>query len=631
VARYTAIKGWLVRRMYSLGWGIVALLAQVVSSSSAGAQLRCPGAEQISVGLSSAAPSGASREPAVPPTGDFVVFSSKASNLSNLFVPGVSSDSPNIYRYSPVDGVQLISVNSVDGNAPSKDDGVNLLFGCLGPSVSEPISDGSYGVAFHSDARDLVPEFNSTAQGIATNVFVRFPALGSTVLISKMFNDPGNNAANDSSDQATIALIGVNPPRYRVCFRSSATNLIVNQDGPNALYCKTLEISGKTVTQGDTAIVKPNPLGGSLGRPALSADGKVLVFESDATIVPGKTKNGFLQIYTYSFETQTFRLISANAAGLPAIGTSDMASISRDGSTVVFRYSGDDLSGAANLKGFEGTEATFLVRHSAALDTNSQVNTSASGVPSNAVAYGGRIDSSGKYVVFSDNGSNLVAGASGGFKQTYVKSLETGEVVRMSVTSGNVSGDQDSGYNSNNSFASAVAIGHRASDEASPFVAFASFAPNLASVGAPNSTLPFVFRSVLVTPTPTPTPTPAPRVFKKNIRITEPPEVEILGKRPNGQYDIEVTCEQFTVASSMVNQSKEFFEMLASKKARLSYVVEIRKAGSRKRQIRISSRNVVTIRKLTPGRYNIRYKVVVTVGKKKLQSRTSPSATVNLS
>jgi hypothetical protein len=92
-----------------------------------------------------------------------------------------------------------------------------------------------------------------------------------------------------------------------------------------------------------------------------------------------------------------------------------------------------------------------------------------------------------------------------------------------------------------------------------------------------------------------------------------------------------VICELFKLDPLKIKLYPELVELLASQKARLTYEIEIRKAGSTKRITRVSSRNTTTVRKLSPGRYTVRYRVVATKGSKKIQSRTSPAASISLS
>lgn len=618
-----------MKKYYSKAGIFAFVLSAWATIWSVEAQLLCPGAEQISIGLSSTAPTDKSREPAVPPTGDFIVFSSKASNLSSSFIVGTSSNSPNIYRYSPGSGISLLSSN-LNGEAPEKNNGEDLNFGSLAPSVSRVRVDGSYAVVFHSDANDLIANFYNGSVNGGTQVFLRLPASNQAALMSKSRNATGLELGADGpSDQATVALISEDPIRYRVCFRSDATDLVDSQDDPSAIYCRVATVTEQGIILDNTMILKPNPLDGTLGRPVLSADGSVVVFESDATIIDGKPSN-YPQIYTYSFTSETFSLISANAAGMPAVGISDMPSISNDGAVVMFRYSGEEVGDQADLKGFEGTQETLLVRHQVTTGTNAQINTDVTGIPSNGTAHAGRIDSSGRYAVFSDNGTNLAVGATGEVFQVYLKDTTTGEIVRTSVTAANQAGSENSGLDVSSLFAPPLAVGQLDSSGTAPFVSFISVAPNLASVGNPSSSVPFLFRSLVETATPTPTPTPTPRVITKNIPITDPPAVEIRRRRGSGKYDIRISCELFRLDPSVFRSSADLVELLARKRARLTYVVEIRKAGSRKRITRVSTRNTVTVRKLRPGRYNVRYKVVATRGKKQIQSRVSPRISITL-
>jgi ribosomal protein L14 len=430
-----------------------------------------------------------------------------------------------------------------------------------------------------------------------------------------------------------------------VCYQSLATNIIEgeNENG-QVIYCKDITVTGDIITEEPTLIIKPEPFNEQdkeLGKPSLSADGKVLAFESNATIIANRPKNAYFQIYTYTFETQGLRLISSNASGFPAFGNSTSPSISGDGSSIGFNYNAQSLTAPADLKGLEGISSSVFVKHTVSSGVNAQVNTNASGTPSNGQVHNGRIDTKSQFAVFSDNGSNITTASDGIYFQVYLKSLTTGEVVRTSVTSANQAGNEDSGFNSNPAFAAPLAIGHTSTSQNSPFVSFISVASNLASIGAPDTTKPFVFRSLVVTPTPTATPTPTPtptqtptptpRTLTNQIRISEPPSVTVLQKNSQGLYDIEIVCEKFALDPLKIKNYPELVELLASSKARLTYSIDIRKAGSSKRTTRVSTRNSVTVRKLTPGRYTIRYSVIATKGSKRIQSRMSPGASITLS
>jgi len=69
---------------------------------------------------------------------------------------------------------------------------------------------------------------------------------------------------------------------------------------------------------------------------ALSGDGKVIVFSSDATNLVAADTNGFMDIFVFDAITQTTALLSKNASGVQADDESTQVVVSRDGTTFVF-------------------------------------------------------------------------------------------------------------------------------------------------------------------------------------------------------------------------------------------------------------------------------------------------------
>jgi len=224
----------------------------------------------------------------------------------------------------------------------------------------------------------------------------------------------------------------------------------------------------------------------------------------------------------------------------------------------------------------------------------------------------------------------------------------------VSVTSDGTAGNLDSGYYvapGQQDPAYQVALSSYVQGEERVFLAaFVSFATNFTSIGFPALNAPFIFRSTVYgsfddpppnTPTRTHTPTtPAappttapivdePQLLVPNAPITLPPRIEVQPTNGGKRFDITIFCQLFTIDPNF--GSKAGFEALAASGARLTYAVEIRKAGSRQRTTRSSSKNVVTVRKLDPGRYTVRYRVSAKVGKKTIKSRTSPPTTIALS
>ena len=147
-----------------------------------------------------------------------------------------------------------------------------------GDSASPAISaDGRY-VAFGSDASNLVPgDTNGTS-----DVFVRDLRSGTTQRVSVATD---GTQANGDSDSPAISADG----RY-VAFASYASNLVPGDtNGTADVFVRDLR-SGTTrrvsvATDGTQA-------NGDSGSPAISADGRYVAFESDASnLVPGDTNH----------------------------------------------------------------------------------------------------------------------------------------------------------------------------------------------------------------------------------------------------------------------------------------------------------------------------------------------------
>lgn len=408
--------------------------------------------------------------------------------------------------------------------------------------------------------------------------------------------------------------------------------------------------------------------------PQLSRDGQTLAFVSDlqvlTTALPTST-SPLKQVYSLLLSPPfTPTLLSFRTDGQPAYGNSDNPSLSHDGRYVAFIHAPiqSALLGP-ELSGFPGRVVPFFVRHERDAPSYQQINTTHDGHPSDSVTIAGQLDDSGRYAVFSDRGTNIAPEANG-FSQVYFKDLEPsdkspgGPLLPVSVKQtleGSFLGTNHSGFGTDNT-AHLVAIG--STGTGSFLTAFTSYAPEFAITGNPREAAPYIFRSQVdgsfgdpptETPTPTHTPTatttptpqasptlttpaappaPAPivgepQLLVPNAPIAEPPRIEVQPTNGGKRFNIRILLQLFSLDPAFASKSN--FLALAARGARLTYAVEIRKAGSRQRITRSSSKNVVTVRKLEPGRYTVRYRVSAKVGKRVIKSRTSPPATIALS
>jgi hypothetical protein len=610
------------------------------------------GAVQISVGQGSTGPNSKSQEPAAPPVGDLVFFSSDATNLVAGYNPDTHSTSSNVYLKRPDAALELVSSNTL-GEFPGKVSGQDLQYGCYSPAVSRISLSGQYAVAFVCDANDLLPGYVPPPQN-PRQIYVRFFGPGGAIitrLASGNYLDRGIRGSNGHSDQATIAIESEQPLRYRLCFRSFASDLLAPGSVPNnvpQVFCESMDPVTGTVISDSVFSVKPNfQDSNGLNQPAISVDATTLVFSSAGTVISTQPSNGFKQVYSYSLASKVFRLISTNSDSQAAVGESTAPSVSSDGSVIAFFY--QPPSSGGSLQGFAGRTRPLFIRYSVSGQPPffTQINTDAGAQPSNGDAAGGRINANPRFVVFLDNGTNLLGIAGDNpnhLRHVYIKDLSTGEVGRADVSASGVTGTADAGINLEVYFGLPVTIGRKSSEEDKMFVAFNSFAQELPSSGVPDSTRPFLYASRFEvqadTPTPTPTPTITPTntptatpdpsggtpiTLTKNIRIEEPPAVQLLDRRPDGSTDVFIILRRFKINPRLFGKDY-FFGAEQTSKGKITYHIDLRKEGSKKRITRVLSRNTTTIRKLTPGRYTLRYTVVATKGSKQVQSRQSPPA-----
>jgi Tol biopolymer transport system component len=298
-----------------------------VSVSSSGAQ-----------GNGASGGSGATNDvatvaPAISADGRFVAFESLASDL----VPGDSNGTRDVFVHDRQTATtERVSVRANGAQAN-------------GFSSSPAISGEGRFVAFSSFASNLVQR--DTNQQV--DVFVRDRQGGTTQQVSV-----SNSGAegNGSSSRADISGDG----RF-VTFESAANNLVPGDtNGTDDVLVRdrqaatTQRVSvSSSGAEGDGPSPSNGIRGGIRFGPAISGDGRFVVFDSQATnLVPGDTNTcgAFFpdagtcpDVFVHDRATDTTDRVSVNSSGAQADGASTDPGISADGSTVVF------FSAASNL------------------------------------------------------------------------------------------------------------------------------------------------------------------------------------------------------------------------------------------------------------------------------------------
>ncbi len=208
--------------------------------------------------------------------------------------------------------------------------------GGTGNGLSEaPIISGSgRHVAFYSYADNLVA---GDRNGVA-DVYVRNLQTDELHLVS---SSADGMAGNGDSYSSSISENG----RY-VAFYSIAGNLTVGSDNNHwDAFVKDLSTGHITLA---SAGLNGAPANGGSFDPKLSADGRYVVFASDASNLVAGDNNGMTDVFVRDLQTGTIGLVSVGLDGAPGNGGSHNTStygtsISASGNSIVFSSSATNL------------------------------------------------------------------------------------------------------------------------------------------------------------------------------------------------------------------------------------------------------------------------------------------------
>jgi Tol biopolymer transport system component len=175
---------------------------------------------------------------------------------------------------------------------------------------------------------------------------------------------------------------------------------------------------------------------GRSDQPAISADGRLVAFMSNADhLVPGDT-NVLYDVFVHDRQTGSTERVSLGPNGAQATGHSSTPSISADGRFVAF------ASAAANLvSGDTNTKNDIFVRDRL-LSTTTRVSVATGNGQASDDCFDPSISADGRYVVFASRAPNLVPGdtntgdSPSGASDVFRHELQTGTTIRISVRTG---------------------------------------------------------------------------------------------------------------------------------------------------------------------------------------------------
>jgi Tol biopolymer transport system component len=334
--------------------------------------------ERVSVDSAGAEGNGPSACQAVSADGRYVLFTSLASNL----VSGDTNGTWDVFVRDRAAGTtERVSVDSNGGQG----DGASY-----GAALS---ADGGV-VLFSSDATDLVTGDTNRCR----DVFLHDRSSGVTLRIS--VSDAGYQAAETcNAGPGALSADG-----SRAVFTSLASNLVAG-DGNG-----TCDVFVHDLLHGTTTRVSVDASGGDgddesgVEGAAISGDGSVVAFASAAdNLVDGDT-NGVVDIFVCSSTGGSIERVSVDSGGAQAISFSGGPALSADGRVVVFD------SFAANLVAGDSNGVTDVFLHDRATGLTERADVDSDGAEAIATALAPRVSADGTVVAFQSCAPNLVSG-----------------------------------------------------------------------------------------------------------------------------------------------------------------------------------------------------------------------------
>lgn len=332
--------------------------------------------------------------------GVYVAFETVADDL----LPGDDNDEKDVVLKNMVTGELLLVSVTFDGGFPDKWSS-SAKIGCDGTLVG-----------FKTASTDIIE--NDTND--RPDVFVRDIIAGATTVASVSSTGEQGNGTSDAQNFSGDG-------RY-VAFASWASNLVPDDNNNKR------DAFVHDLWTGETTLVSVSTEGAQGNsnsfNPALSFDGRYVVFESGATTLVADDNNNTVDIFVHDRETGQTVLVSASAAGVQGNGWSSRPDISADGSVVSFESQATNLiPDDDNFK-----EDVFVVEWQKTPRVVERVSVSSGGEGGNFNSDHGRISGDGMRVVFNSFSTNLVPeGASGG-GDVYVHDRLTGTTQKVSTT-----------------------------------------------------------------------------------------------------------------------------------------------------------------------------------------------------
>jgi Tol biopolymer transport system component len=269
----------------------------------------------------------------------------------------------------------------------------------------------SSGASLSGDGRFVV--FESSASTLVTgdankqmDVFLRDLQLGATERIS--VSSSGSDA-DGASQTASVSDDG-----HYVAFASTATNLSASADTNHAWDVYVRDRTNGTTSRASVSSTGNEGDGHSFA-PALSADGRFVAFQSDATnLVPNDT-NQCSDVFVRDLVAGVTTRVSVGVSGAQANGGSIQPSISGDGRFIAF------VSTASNLVVSDTNGVPDVFVYDQQTGTVARASVGPLAVQAERASARAVISRDGRFIAFPSDSTQLVTGDSNGASDVFVR------------------------------------------------------------------------------------------------------------------------------------------------------------------------------------------------------------------
>ena len=296
------------------------------------------------------------------------------------------------------------------------------------PSTSVISSDGRL-VAFSTATAFAAGDTNGV-----WDVFVHDRLAATTECMSiNLSGVPGN-------DISGVYGIAMSADGRFVAFESRASDLVAGDtNGARDIFVRD-QVSGTT----ELVSMSTAGVGGNANslRPAISADGRFVVFASDATNLVASDTNGQLDVFIRDRLSYTTERVSVSSSGAQGDSYSEYSCVSADGRLVAFESNSTNLV----LGDTNGSLDVFV--HDRQTATTVIASVATTGALANGHSNLPHLSADGRYVSFTSLASNLVQGDGNGSWDIFVRDLQLGTTVRASVGNGGLEGIGSSHFSS---------------------------------------------------------------------------------------------------------------------------------------------------------------------------------------